>query len=100
MGAPDPMMLLVPRLEPLPPLPVAQFDVVALVDPLPELDRVPVPEQSVLLERVEDSSIEPETLGTEPSRVPQTGTDVPAPDPGDEGTWLAPPGIPAALGAT
>ena len=90
------MILVVPR----PDAPVAQFDVVTLVDPLPELERVPVPEQSVSRERAADSSIDPETLGTELSRVPQTGTDVPTFEPGVEGTWLAPPGIPAALGAT
>ena len=40
-----------------------QFVVVALVEPLPVLERVPVAVQSVLRERVADSSIAPETLG-------------------------------------
>ncbi len=39
-----------------------QFVVVALVEPLPVLERVPVAVQSVLRERVE-LSIAPETLG-------------------------------------
>lgn len=47
-----------------------QFDVVVLLEPLPVLDRVPVPLQSVLLERVEDSSIEPAMLGPDASDVP------------------------------
>jgi len=49
---------------------VEQLDVVVLVEPLPELERVPVPLQSVLLERVADSLIEPPTLGTDESVVP------------------------------
>jgi hypothetical protein len=47
-----------------------QFDVVALVEPLPVLERMPVPLQSVPLERVADASIEPATLGTDEFVVP------------------------------
>ena len=47
-----------------------QFAVVALVEPLPVLERVPVALQSVLLERVADSLIEPATLGTDKFVVP------------------------------
>jgi hypothetical protein len=47
-----------------------QFVVVALVEPLPVLERVPVAVQAVLPERVADSLIELATLGPDKFVVP------------------------------
>lgn len=71
------MMFMVPRLD------AAQLDVVTLADPLPELERVPVPVQLESLERAEDSLIGSDTPGAdELSCVPHTGTAPSASDPG------------------
>ena len=80
--------------------PVMQPEVVALVEPVPMLDRVPTPVQAVPCDRVTDWLIVPDTLGTDGSLEPKTGTCVPTPDAGDEGTWRPPPGTVVGLVAT
>ena len=74
--------------------------VVALTEPVPILDCVPPPVQSVPADRAADWSIAPDTLGTDEFVVPTTGTCVPTPDSGDAGIWLPPPGSVVALGST
>jgi hypothetical protein len=58
MAAPLPVIERVPPVDDEDDEP-AQFDVVALVEPEPVLERVPVPVQSLLFDRCLDSSIEP-----------------------------------------
>lgn len=76
----------------------AQFVVTELVEPDPELERVPEPEQSVLLERCSDSLMD--CPMPELSCVPYIGTVVPMPLPCVPGTCVPPPGSPTELGAT
>jgi hypothetical protein len=47
-----------------------QFDVVALVEPEPVLERVPVPVQSVALDRSSEASMEPAIVVLDASCVP------------------------------
>ena len=80
--------------------PVTQPEVDALVEPVPRLDCVPEPVQSVPADRAVDWSIAPDTLGTAVSLVPNIGTSLPTPDDGDAGICAPPPGSVVALGAT
>lgn len=79
--------------------PLAQLVVTELVEPEPELDRVPTPVQSVLLDRCCASSIE-DAMPAELFCVPYTGTRLPTPLPGVAGTCVPPPGKVAALAGT